>query len=151
MDFLGTLTTLMRRKGDLSLQQKFDILYANMRPDYKLTMRTGEIFSLEDMLRQAEHIESYMHERALLYRPPPPPTMALVQETAYHLRKKEQNKAFGNCGAEIFPGNGIDVSKGEKCKRKTSCLKIGFTPNYFLLCQNQNPHELAHHCDRIGK
>lgn len=85
--FVVALTTLMRRKGTLSLQERLDILYSNMRPEYKVTMRRHDFFSLEHMLQQAEHVESYMRERTL-FQPPPPPEMALIPETAYHPTKK---------------------------------------------------------------
>lgn len=82
-NFVVALTTLMRRRGGLSVQQRLDIIYSNMRPDYKMTMRRQDFYSLEDMLRQAEHVESYFREKAL-FRAPPPPSMSLIPETAYN-------------------------------------------------------------------
>ncbi len=98
-NFVVAINTLMRRRGDLSLAQRLDIIFSNMKPDYKLTVKRHEIFSVDELLRQAEHVESYWREKAL-FRPPPPPSMALVQETAYYSKNKSSN-SYGSYSAGI--------------------------------------------------
>ena len=85
--FTVALTTLMRRRGGLSRQEELDRIYSNMKPEYKLTIKRHEVYSMDQLLEQAEHVESCNRERAM-FRPPPPPSMSLVPETAYYQKKR---------------------------------------------------------------
>ncbi|KAG8249899.1 hypothetical protein J6590_009022 [Homalodisca vitripennis] len=74
-------------KSLFSCDDKLNILYSNMRPEYKLTMKRQECRTISDMILRAEQYEEYF--RVLnTYRPPPPPPLTLVPETAYHAKKK---------------------------------------------------------------
>lgn len=81
-DFVTALTTLMRRRGGFLPQDKLDILYSNMRPEYKLTVRREDCRTVSELITQAEHYESYIRDIAN-FQPPPNPAQALIAETAY--------------------------------------------------------------------
>lgn len=81
-DFVTALTTLMRRRGGFLPQDKLDILYSNMRPEYKLTVRREDCRTVPELITQAEHYESYIRDIAN-FQPPPNPAQALIAETAY--------------------------------------------------------------------
>lgn len=86
-DFAVAILTLIRRRGGYSLQEKVDRMYQNMKPDYKRTMRSDQYHNIQDLIRDAEHYESY--ERAKrLYRPPPNPSQTLVPEAAYYSKNR---------------------------------------------------------------
>lgn len=86
-DFVIAITTLIRRSGNFSEQAKLDLVYANMRPDYKLLVRRSEFYTLERMIELAEEYEAYLREKSS-FRSPPPPSVALVPETAYYHKKR---------------------------------------------------------------
>jgi len=86
-DFVIALTTLIRRRGGFTEEEKVDLLYNNMRPDYKLTVRRGEVRSVAELIRSSEHYESYLREKAN-YLPPPNVAQALIAETAYNPKRK---------------------------------------------------------------
>jgi len=132
--FLIALTTLIRRRGGFSRQEELDRIYTNMRPDYKLTIRRGDTFSIEQLLQQAEHVENCERERSL-YRPPPPPSMALVPETAYNPRRRpEKNLERPELGGLVtcetgVPRSGAPTPTGVRFKEEDHPKKlISFTP-----------------------
>lgn len=89
-DFVVAIMTLIRRHGTLSEQGKLDLIYNNMRPEYKLMVRRRDFCSLAEMMERAEDYEAYLREKAT-FRPPPSANIALVPETAYtHRRKGER-------------------------------------------------------------
>lgn len=82
-DFLVAILTLIRRRGGYLLPEKIDRVYQNMKPEYKRSMRREQCQDLNDLIREAEHVEGY--ERAKRwYRPPPNPAQTLVPEAAYY-------------------------------------------------------------------
>ena len=90
-DFVIAITTLIRRHGLLSEQGKLDLIYNNMRPEYKLMVRRRDFSSLAEMMERAEDYEAYLREKTI-FRPPPPSSVALVPETAYVHRKKSEKQ-----------------------------------------------------------
>lgn len=80
--FAVSMLTLMRRRGGFSPDEKLNILYSNMKPEYKLTIKQKEITSVSDMIEHAEHYEGYLRAQDS-YQAPPLPKMSLVPETAY--------------------------------------------------------------------
>lgn len=90
-DFLVAILTLIRRRGGYSLQGKIDRIYQNMKPEYIQSVRRERCNSIQDLIQEAEHFESY--ERAKrLYRPPPSPSQTLVPETAYYGKNRTQRQ-----------------------------------------------------------
>lgn len=86
-DFVISLTTLIRRSGDYSNQQKVNLVYSNMRPEYKFMIRRQDFCSLAELIERAEEFEELVRERKT-FRPPPPASQALVPETAYVARRR---------------------------------------------------------------
>lgn len=86
-DFVIALTTLIRRSGEYSNQQKLNLVYANMRPEYKFMIRRQDFSSLTELIERAEEFEELVRERKT-FRPPPPASQALVPETAYVARRR---------------------------------------------------------------
>lgn len=62
-DFVTAIMTLIRRSAALSEQGKLDVIYKNMRPDYKLMVRRQDCSSLADMMDRAEDYEAYLRIR----------------------------------------------------------------------------------------
>lgn len=85
--YIVALTTLIRRRGKFSVHETLNRLYANMRPEYKLTVRRDHFQSISELVRLAEGYESYLREQKT-YRPPPNPAQSLVPETAYENRNR---------------------------------------------------------------
>lgn len=85
-NYVVAITTLIRRQGNLSGQERLDLIFSNMRPDYKLMVRRQDCVSLAQLMERAEEYEAYLRDRET-FRPPPPPTMALVPEVAYQHKK----------------------------------------------------------------
>lgn len=91
-DYVVAISTLIRRRGTFSGQEKLELIFTNMRPDYKIMVRRQDFGTLAQLIERAEDYEAYLRERNA-FRPPPPPAMALVQETAYRHRKSS-DRAF---------------------------------------------------------
>lgn len=86
-DFVIAITTLLRRSGSLSRHSQLDLIYKNMKPEYKIMVRRQDCVTLTDLIERAEDYEAYIRDK-ISFRPPPPPAMALVAETAYVGRKR---------------------------------------------------------------
>lgn len=86
-DYVVAITTLIRRRGIHSGHQKLEQIYSNMRPDYKMMVRRQDFGTLTQLIERAEEYEAFVREKNA-FRPPPPPNMSLVEETAYHPRKR---------------------------------------------------------------
>lgn len=80
--YIVALSTLIRRRGGLTENEKLERVYLNMHPSYKLYVRRRDFTSLTGLIRAAEEYEMCLRDRQN-FRPPPPPTQALVEETAY--------------------------------------------------------------------
>lgn len=105
-DFVISLTTLIRRSGRYSNQEKLDLVYLNMRPEYKFMIRRLDFCSLPDLIERAEEYEELLRERKN-FRPPPPATQALVAETAYVPRRRA-DRAFDVAATECsMPANSM--------------------------------------------
>jgi len=87
-EFVIALTTLVRRSGEYSNQQKLNLVYSNMRPEYKFMIRRQDFTTLPELIERAEEFEELVRERKT-FRPPPPASQALVPETAYVARKRQ--------------------------------------------------------------
>lgn len=92
-DFVTALSTLMRRRGQMTTTEMLDRIYQNMRPEYKLIIRRKDFQSLPSLMSQAEEYESYLRAQRE-YRPPPSPAQALIPETAYNGPKEKSNTWF---------------------------------------------------------
>lgn len=86
-EFVITISTLIRRCGSFSVQAKLDIVYKNMKPEYKIMVRHQECVTLADLISRTEVYESYVRDKES-FRPPPSPALALVAETAYVGRRR---------------------------------------------------------------
>lgn len=93
-DFVVALNTLIRRRGSISAHDRLDLLYSNMRPDYKLMVRRNDFLTLTELIKRAEDYESYLRDKSA-FRPPPPPAISLVPETAYQGRRRH-DRPIGN-------------------------------------------------------
>lgn len=97
-DFVTAISTLIRRNGTLSKQASLDVIYNNMRPDYKLLVRRQDCGSLAEMMDRAEDFEAYLREKSA-FRPPPRPEVALVPETAYTPKRRADRYDSAAVGA----------------------------------------------------
>lgn len=87
-DFVLAILTLMRRAGINSEERRIDIIYRNLRPEYRLYFKKSEIYSMKDMLNMLEEYEA-VRESAQTYKPPPSLVQSFVSETAYpQIRRK---------------------------------------------------------------
>jgi hypothetical protein len=80
--YVVALTTLLRRRGRYNESEILDRVYTNMKPEYKLTIRRGDLKDLGDLTKKGESYESYLRDKRN-YRPPPNPAQSLAPETAY--------------------------------------------------------------------
>lgn len=90
-DYVTAIMTLMRRSGNFSEHQKLEQIYENIYPEYRTMIRRHDFTSLSELTARAEEYEAYVRARQT-YRPPPPPSQALVKETAY-VRNKNPCRA----------------------------------------------------------
>lgn len=110
--YLTAIATLIRRSGEFSAQQKLNLVYTNMKPDYKLMVRRSDFATIPELTRRAEEYEAYLRDRST-FRPPPPPSLALVPETAY-VSKRRMERAFDHAAVKPMLTEGVDAcAKGE--------------------------------------
>lgn len=89
--FVIALTTLIRRGGTFTEQDKLDVIYSNMKPEYKMMVRRQDCQSLSQMVERAEEYEAYVRER-MAFRAPPPPSVSLVPEVAYYPQRRTSRR-----------------------------------------------------------
>lgn len=68
--FVVSLSTLIRRRGGYSEEDKLERIYNNLKPGYKLYIRRSEVKTLPELLSRAEEYESILRERTT-YRTSP--------------------------------------------------------------------------------
>lgn len=113
--FVVAVGTPIRRSGGFSEVEKLDLLYRNMRPDYKLFVRRQGFSSLPQMIERAEHYGAYLREKAS-FRPPPFPAMSLVPETAYYPKRKPNQPLDSVVVDGYFQVAGLEYQKGSRTK-----------------------------------
>lgn len=62
------ITTLLRTSGNFFVQGKLDIIYENMKPDYKIMVRRQDCAILAQLIEQAEDYEAYIRDK-MNFRP----------------------------------------------------------------------------------
>ncbi|XP_054274527.1 uncharacterized protein LOC128994182 [Macrosteles quadrilineatus] len=118
-DFVIALTTLIRRSGTFSNQETIDLVYLNMRPEYKFMIRRHDFVTLPDLIERADEYEELLRERKL-FRPPPPVAQALVPETAYTPRRR----------MDRFVDVAVMEYSEPDCKLQPTSPKTGRTGDY---------------------
>lgn len=88
-NYVVAITTLVRRRGTFSTHDRLELIFSNMRPEYKVMIRRQDFGTLAQLMERAEDYEAYVRDKST-FRPPPPPNMSLVQETAYHPKKRPE-------------------------------------------------------------
>lgn len=89
--YVVALSTLIRRRGGFSEVERLERIYANAHPSYKIYVRRRDFANLSGLMKMAEEYEACMRERQN-YRPPPSPAQALVNETAFHGKNRNQSR-----------------------------------------------------------
>lgn len=85
-EFILALRTLMRRCGGFWDNDVLDIIYRNLRPDYKVYIRRKDFSTVRDLIRLVDEFEDLQRSSAL-YKPPPTQVHAYVSDTAYQPAK----------------------------------------------------------------
>lgn len=98
-DYTTSILTLMRRCG-LSEQEQLEVLFGNLRSEYKLYIRQGEARSVEDLLRRAREFEALQtvrtNTRSLAVINPDDTQQRSVTELRDNLPRKSQTPANSN-------------------------------------------------------
>lgn len=92
-EFVVALSTLARRNGNFSRYRLLELLYANMRPEYKIMVCWNDFTTLDELIDKAENYEAYVRARNS-FRPPPTPAVALVPELAYTPRNRIDRRPY---------------------------------------------------------
>lgn len=101
-DFVVAISTLVRRSGTFSEHNQLELIYGNMRPEYKLMVRRSDFRTLEELISRAEDYETYLRDKNS-FRPPPPPAMALLPETAYTPKSRADRRFYSSSALETPP------------------------------------------------
>lgn len=111
-DFVLAITTLIRRSNNFSAHRKLETIYSNMRPDYKLMVRRSDFNTLPELTLRAEEYEAFEKARRD-FRPPPPPSHAMVQETAYFHRRRPERMCEGAVVDKAIKVNSCSAQKAQ--------------------------------------
>lgn len=117
-DFAIALRTIMRRHGHMSEVDQVKLLYKNLRPEYKLSIKSRDFQSLEELLNLGTEYELQC-KLAKQYRPPPNPGQVHFSDTAYvpkSFSRTGDRKPHGVAASNpvTHRGSPADVSRGEK-------------------------------------
>ena len=83
-DYITCLIAIIRKiSPPPSLDQQLDQLHRNLQPQLQAMVRRMEFDSVEGLLELAVDAEQTV-ENSKTFRPPPPPTAALLPEMAYN-------------------------------------------------------------------
>lgn len=85
MDFVISLRTEMRRHGGMTPRRQLEMIYKNLRPEYKTYIRRRDFSSLSELLEIGTEYEYHCRE-AKMFRPPPNPAQSPFTDTAYRAR-----------------------------------------------------------------
>lgn len=80
-DFIIALRTLMRRHGGISMGKQLELVYKNLRPEYKTYIRRGDFETITELMQLGNEYELLCKE-AKVFRPPRV-AQAYSTDTAY--------------------------------------------------------------------
>lgn len=92
-DFVIALRTLMRRHGGVSVHKQLDLLYRNLRPEYKTYIRRHDFESIHELMQLGTEYELLCKE-SKQFRPPPRSAQSYSADTAYQGRPRGETRNF---------------------------------------------------------
>jgi hypothetical protein len=92
-DFVISLRTLMRRHGGVNSKRQLDLLYRNLRPEYKTYIRRHDFDSITELMQLGTEYELLCKE-SKQFRPPPRSTQSYSADTAYQGRPRGERRDY---------------------------------------------------------
>lgn len=150
-DYVTAVMTLIRRSGAFSQQQKLDVIYRNMRPEYKVMVRKQDCTSLARMMEGAEEYETYLRGRDS-FRPPPTPAQALMPETAYYNKRRPERPFDSAAVGDNMKQVKFDMRRQEqRCPRGPSPRPLSpRPPNEVSMRDTFRSRILCWNCETFG-
>lgn len=100
-EFEIALRTLMRRHGGFSEEKQVDILYRNLRPEYKSYIKKRDFANIAELISLGVEYE-LLNKEAKLFRPPPKLSQSFSTDTAYHGKFETKSVTHSSNSAELI-------------------------------------------------